>query len=102
MGARLVSENSLRFLDGVTRICWVFFMLRLLRYFFPSLFSILVFNSSTGFDIPKTNCNTPLGMESGQIPDSALAASSRFNQFRGPERGRLFMQNKGNAFSSRF
>lgn len=42
-----------------------------------------------GFDPPKVVCVTPLGLENGQIPDSAMVASSQYNQYYGPERARL-------------
>lgn len=40
-------------------------------------------------------CFSPLGMESGRIPDQAIVASSRDNQYRGPERGRLNLKQNG-------
>ena len=48
-----------------------------------------------GFEIPKVVCASPLGMENGKIPDSAIVASSRYNQYWGPERGRLNEQKDG-------
>ncbi|XP_078346313.1 uncharacterized protein LOC144631689 isoform X2 [Oculina patagonica] len=47
------------------------------------------YGCKSGFDIPKINCFSPLGLENGKIPDSAIVASSRHNQWWGPERGRL-------------
>ena len=44
---------------------------------------------SLGFDHPKIICALPLGIEGGQIPDSAIVASSQYNQYYGPERARL-------------
>ena len=49
----------------------------------------------TGFDIPKIVCAGALGMENGKIPDSSIMASSRYNQWWGPERGRLNEQKEG-------
>ena len=49
----------------------------------------------TGFDIPKEVCSSPLGMENGKIADSAIVASSRYNQYWGPERARLHEQKDG-------
>ena len=43
----------------------------------------------SGFEIPKIVCASPLGMDNDKIPNSALVASSRYNQYYGPERGRL-------------
>lgn len=40
-------------------------------------------------------------MESGKIADSALVASSRYNQYWGPEQGRLYQQNEGKNGSKR-
>ena len=57
--------------------------------------------SSIGFDIPKIVCASPLGMENGKIPDSAIVASSRHNQYWGPERGRLNEKKEGNSSASR-
>ena len=53
----------------------------------------------TGFEIPKIVCASPLGMENGKIPDSAIAASSRHNQYWGPERGRLNAKKEGNEMN---
>ncbi|XP_020615957.1 lactadherin-like [Orbicella faveolata] len=49
-----------------------------------------------GLEIPEIVCASPLGMENGKIPDSSIVASSRFDQFRGPERGRLNEKTEGN------
>jgi len=48
-------------------------------------------------EIPETVCASPLGMENGKIPDSAIVASSRYRHSRyyGPEQGRL--NNQGNV-----
>ena len=53
----------------------------------------------TGFEIPKINCASPLGMENGKIPDSAIVASSRRDQYWGPERGRLNEKPEGNEMN---
>ncbi|XP_068680517.1 uncharacterized protein, partial [Montipora foliosa] len=53
------------------------------------------YGCKSGFEIPKIVCASPLGMESGKIPDSALVASSRYSQYWGPERARLYLQNEG-------
>ena len=44
---------------------------------------------STGFTPPEIKCRDPLGIESGKIPNTAIVASSMYNQYWGPERGRL-------------
>ena len=44
-------------------------------------------------------CLSPLGMESGHIPDQSIVASSRGSQYRGPEKGRLNLQLTGNRES---
>ena len=54
----------------------------------------------TGFDIPTIECASPLGMENGQIKDSAIVASSRYNQYWGPERGRLNEKPEGKMFNN--
>jgi len=46
-------------------------------------------------EIPETVCASPLGMESENIPDSAIVASSRYSDDYGPEQGRL--SNQGNV-----
>ena len=38
-------------------------------------------------------------MENGHIPDLSIVASSRYNQFSGPERGRFNLQQNGNDFN---
>ena len=46
----------------------------------------------------------PLGVEDLRIPDSALSASSRWDEYHGPHRGRLNTQRRGRyrgAWSSR-
>lgn len=49
-----------------------------------------------GFEPPKIECATALGIESKlKIPNSAMKASSQYNQYWGPERGRLRNQNSG-------
>jgi len=52
----------------------------------------------TGFPVPGLNpCKTPLGMESGQISDDSITASSqadRFGSYDAPENARLHV-NKG-------
>ena len=47
---------------------------------------------------PKKLCASALGMENGKIPDTAIVASSRYNQYWGPERGRLNEKKDGNHF----
>ena len=48
-----------------------------------------------GFKPPVIVCASALGMENGHIPDTAITASSRYNQWWGPERARLNMQKEG-------
>ena len=48
-------------------------------------------------EIPEIVCALPLGMENKTIPDSAIVASSRYDDDYGPERGRL--NNQGKCFS---
>ena len=42
-----------------------------------------------GFEPPKLQCQSELGMKSGKIPDSAITATTIYNQYFGPERARL-------------
>ncbi len=42
-----------------------------------------------GFKNPEIVCATALGLENGQIPNSAMVSSSQYNQYYGPERARL-------------
>ena len=51
-----------------------------------------------GFRPPIIVCASALGMENGKIPDTAIVASSRYNQYWGPERGRLNEKKDGNHF----
>ena len=48
-----------------------------------------------GFEIPKITCASPLGLENNKIPDTAMVASSRYNQYRGPEQARLNLKQEG-------
>ena len=68
------------------------------KLMFLNIFSVLL---PTGFEIPKIVCASPLGMENGKIPDSAIVASTRYNQWWGPERGRLNEKKEGNVFCLR-
>ena len=56
---------------------------------------LFYFFLATGFEIPKIVCAAALGMENGKIPNSAIVASSRYNQYWGPERGRLNEKKEG-------
>ena len=51
-----------------------------------------------GFTPPIIVCASALGTENGKIPDTAIVASSRYNQYWGPERGRLNEKKDGNHF----
>ena len=51
-----------------------------------------------GFTPPIIVCASALGLENGKIPDTAIVASSRYNQYWGPERGRLNEKKDGNHF----
>ena len=42
-----------------------------------------------GFTPPEIKCRDPRGIESGKIPSSSIVASSQYNQYYGPDRGRL-------------
>ncbi|XP_076272189.1 discoidin domain-containing receptor 2-like [Rhynchophorus ferrugineus] len=44
------------------------------------------------------NCNKPLGMESGQIPDDAISASSSYVPNVGPRNGRLKVERAGGGW----
>lgn len=48
-----------------------------------------LFLNFVGFDPPKLECQSELGMKNGKIPNSAITASSSLNQYYGPERARL-------------
>ena len=52
--------------------------------------------SLSGFTPPEIKCKDPLGIESGKIPNSAIVASTMYNQYWGPERGRLRTIKDGN------
>ena len=55
---------------------------------------LIYVSSHTGLKIPEEVCASALGMENGRIPDSAIVASSRYNQNYGPEQGRLNYESK--------
>ena len=48
-----------------------------------------MFLHNLGFEPPKLQCQSELGMKSGKIPDSAITATTIYNQYYGPERARL-------------
>ena len=58
---------------------------------YPALFIL----SLIGFTPPEIKCKDPLGIESGKIPSTSIAASSQYNQYWGPGRGRLRMVKEG-------
>ena len=51
--------------------------------------------SFKGFTPPQIKCQDPLGIESGTVPSTAIAASSQYNPYYGPDRGRLRKQAEG-------
>lgn len=57
--------------------------------------SLLFFS---GFDPPKIVCAGALGMESGEIPSSALKSSSDYNQYFGAVRSRLNENQDGSYY----
>ncbi|XP_078347947.1 lactadherin-like [Oculina patagonica] len=48
-----------------------------------------LYGCTQGFEPPKLECQSDLGMKNGKIPDSAITASSSYSQRYGPERARL-------------
>ncbi|KAL9955591.1 hypothetical protein ACROYT_G036933 [Oculina patagonica] len=48
-----------------------------------------LYGCTEGFEPPKLECQSDLGMKNGKIPDSAITASSSYSQHHGPERARL-------------
>lgn len=42
-----------------------------------------------GFEPPKLECQSELGMANGKLPNNAITATSTYNQYSGPERARL-------------
>ncbi|CAH3183147.1 unnamed protein product, partial [Porites lobata] len=51
------------------------------------------YGCKTGFPIPEVpTCRHPLGMESGQVPNSAITASTKLSSAFGPENARLHYQ----------
>lgn len=61
-----------------------------------NLFTIVV--TITGFAPPKIVCADALGMESGEIPRSALKSSSDYNQYFTAERSRLNEKKDGSYY----
>ena len=53
-----------------------------------------------GFEPPKIVCADTLGMDSGDIPDSALKSTSNYNQYSGPERSRLDETKEGSYYGA--
>ncbi|KAJ7390437.1 hypothetical protein OS493_025137 [Desmophyllum pertusum] len=54
-----------------------------------------VYGCRQGFTPPEIKCRDPLGIESGKIPSASIIASSQYNQYYGPERGRLRTEPEG-------
>ena len=51
---------------------------------------------SSGFEPPKIECASPIGIEfSTKIPNSAITSSTQYNQYWGPDRARIRNQNAG-------
>ena len=63
----------------------------------PHLSSCLgyVINLLVGFEPPKLECQSELGMKNGKIPDSAITATTMLNQYYGPDRARLGQLREG-------
>ena len=62
----------------------------------PLLDNTLIASALLGFTPFVDKCHLPLGIQSGEIRDSALTASSMLNEFWGPERARVNNRNEGN------
>ena len=58
----------------------------------------MFFVAFIGFEPPKIECAEALGMQSGEIPDSALKSSSVYNQYSGAERSRLNEKKEGSYY----
>ena len=52
---------------------------------YSSYFKLL----KSGFEPPKLECQSELGMKNGKIPNAAITATSVYSQYYGPERARL-------------
>ena len=51
---------------------------------------------NSGVEAPKIDCASPFGVEFlNKIPNSAMTSSSQYNQYWGPDRGRIRNQNQG-------
>jgi len=58
---------------------------------YQTIYSIFQF---IGFSIPKVVCRTPLGLESGQIKNACITASTVRSTRDGPENARLHFKGK--------
>ena len=61
-----------------------------------TLLVLSLHRNEKGLEIPEIVCASPLGMENGRIPNSSIVASSRLDEYHGPERGRLNKKPEGN------
>ena len=53
-----------------------------------------------GFEPPKLQCQSELGMKSGKIPDSAITVTTVYSQYYGPERARLDTVKSGSFYGA--
>ena len=60
----------------------------------------LHFSSKLGFEPPKLQCQSELGMKSGKILDSAITATTVYSQYYGPERARLDTVKSGSFYGA--
>ena len=54
-----------------------------------ALLKPILFPHDLGFEPPKLECQSELGMANGKLPNNAITATSIYNQYFGPERARL-------------
>ena len=58
------------------------------------------FTQNLGFEPPKMECRSELGMKSGKIPDSSITATTIYSQSYTPERARLDTMKSGSLFGA--
>ena len=101
-----MEDSTFTYYDFATPLLWISYQsdYRLFRsmVYLAVCLSLLVEKVKTmdmffaGFEPPKIDCASPFGVEfPHKLPNSAMTSSSQYNQYWGPERGRIRNKNEG-------
>ena len=72
----------------------------ILRKCIATIVALNTFCCKLGFEPPKLQCQSELGMKSGKIPDSAITVTTVYSQYYGPERARLDTVKSGSFYGA--